>query len=124
MKKLLLIFSILSIHLLGACNHKNSQISAVEVVIYKSKEGVTKEQALKAAKSVNKFISSQKGFVSRTFSETEDSRWIDVLFWESLEDAQNANNIAMKSAVPLKFFETIDEKSMIFLHGKKVFELP
>ena len=100
-----------------------NEANTVEIVVYQVKEGVSESEAIGKAQSVNDFVSSQDGFISRTMSKTVDGKWVDVIFWESLEKAEKANEKAMQSTVPAAFFEIIDEKTMTFIHAEKVFSL-
>lgn len=106
---------------LSACNNKKAKV--VEVVIYKAKEGVSYETALEKAKSVNEFVSQQDGFISRKMSVTKDQQWVDIVYWESLEQAEKATEAAMQAEAAGEYFQIIDEESITFLHGKHVFDL-
>lgn len=96
---------------------------AVEVVIYQAKEGISQEEALEKAQSVNSFVKAQKGFISRNMSATADGKWVDVIFWESLEDAEKATEQAMSAALPSEYFTIIDENTMQFVHAKTAFSI-
>lgn len=98
-------------------------VGAVEIVIYQANEGVSEAQAILLAKSVNNFISSQQGFISRTMSMSEDKKWIDVVFWESLHHAKKASGKAMESEQTAGFFQIINHETMQIVHGEIVFEM-
>ncbi|MEL6562571.1 MAG: hypothetical protein AAFQ94_30660 [Bacteroidota bacterium] len=94
----------------------NKKVETIELVIYKVKEGVTDGKALLAATSVNDFIKSQPGFIARKLSQSPDGKWVDMIYWESLTAAQNANEKAMKSPATASFFDIISQKEIQFYH--------
>ena len=94
----------------------NRKVETIELVIYTVKEGISEKDALQAAASVNDFIKSQPGFISRKLSLSNEGKWVDIIYWESLEAAQVANERAMKSTVTAPFFEIIAQKDMQFYH--------
>jgi hypothetical protein len=94
----------------------------VEVVIWKTKSNFTEEEALYKAKSVNKFVENQKGFISRNLSKNEQGEWLDLVYWNSIEDAQAAAKLAQSSEICQPFFDTINMDSMKFYHFKSKFK--
>jgi len=94
----------------------------VEVVIWKTKSNFTEEETLYKAKAVNKFVENQKGFISRNLSKNEQGEWLDLVYWNSIEDAQAAAKLAQSSEICQPFFDTIDMSSMKFYHFKSKFK--
>ncbi len=128
MKAILLTAMALPIVMLFAFKLENNmentkEIGAVEIVIFSFKEDLSDQEAMKKAQLVNDFISSRKGFISRTTSKLEDGRWSDLVYWESLEEAKAANAEAMKCEPCGLFFSTIDEESTLFIHGETFIQL-
>lgn len=110
---------------MAACHNNKekmeNQAKVIELVLYKSQEGVSEREATEAARSVNQFVSRQPGFISRTLYRTEAAVQIDLIYWRSLKEAKEANQAAMQSEVAGKFFATIDQQSIQFMHAEELF---
>ena len=90
----------------------------VELVVYKLNEGVSRDQFLGTNGAVSTWISKQPGFISRDLSyDSEGDRWIDVIWWESMEQAHAASEKSQTSESCLPMFAQIDEQSMLMIHG-------
>ncbi|MDQ3822675.1 MAG: hypothetical protein M3321_05485 [Actinomycetota bacterium] len=93
----------------------------VELVVYKLNEGVSREQFLATNDAVSAWIARQPGFVSRRLShDPEGDRWVDVLWWESFEEAHAASEKAMTSESCTPMFGLIDTESTLMLHAEQV----
>ena len=91
----------------------------LELVVFELNEGVSREQFLSANDAVSAWIAKQPGFVSRDLSyDAEGDRWIDVIWWESLENAGAAADLAMSSESCAPMFALIDMESLLMLHGE------
>lgn len=101
---------------------ETKKAGAYELVVFKFKSEVSGEEAVKAAASVDEFIQSQKGFISRRTAKTADGIWMDFLEWETMTDAQVANEAAMQSPVAGAFFAQLEEVGMQFYHLEPVFD--
>ena len=91
----------------------------LELVLFKLNEGVSPEQFLGTVDAVSAWISTQPGFVSRELSyDREGDRWIDVVRWETIEDAHAAAELAMTSEACAPMFSLIDMESTLMVHGE------
>ena len=99
------------------------KVTAVEIVIFSFKENYSDQQASEMAGTVNEFISKQSGFISRTTSKLGENRWIDIVYWESMQEAKDASEEAMKSETCGVFFSSINQESMQFMHGETFIEI-
>lgn len=91
---------------------------ALEVVVFELSQGVTAEEFLETTGAVSEWAATQPGFISRDLTRTPDgSKWIDVIWWESLENAQQAAQAAGSSAACAPMFSKIDFGSVTMLHG-------
>ena len=67
----------------------------LELVVFKLAAGVTRDQFLATVDPVSSRISRQPGFISRELSHySQDDRWIEVLWWSTLQEAQSAGPVA------------------------------
>lgn len=90
----------------------------LELVVYKLKEGVSDEQFLGTNGAVSSWISKQPGFISRELVyDGEGDRWVDVIWWETMEQAHAASELSMASESCQPMFALIDMESALMLHG-------
>ena len=90
----------------------------LELVVFKLGDGVSREQFLGTVDGVSHWASRQPGFISRELSyDAEGDRWIEVVWWKTMDDAQAAAERAMSSESCVPMFALIDEESTLMLHG-------
>lgn len=95
----------------------------LELVVFRLNEGASREQLLGTADAVSAWIGSQPGFVSRELvHDAGGERWIDVVWWETIEDAQAAAELAMTSESCAPMFALIDMESALMVHGRRLRE--
>ena len=64
---------------------------ALELVNYRTNDGVNPEQFLAINRQVGEeFTSSQPGFLHREIGRKEDGTWLIAVFWKTGEDARNS----------------------------------
>ena len=102
---------------------KKKNVKAVEIVIFSFKEKYSDQPASEKAMLVNDFISNQSGFISRTTSKLDGDKWIDIVYWESMQEAKDANGAAMKCEPCGAFFNSINQEPMQFMHGETFVEI-
>jgi len=85
------------------------------VVLYISfhlAEGASASDFLLASEELNNgFMSKQKGFISWK-QLVEGRMWVDLLTWESMEDAKNVMEPSCTNALAEKFYSFIDQQSV------------
>lgn len=90
----------------------------LELVVYKLREGVSREQFLGTNDAVSSWIRKQPGFISRELVyDAEGDRWVDVIWWETVEQAKAASERSMTSESCSPMFALIDMESALMLHG-------
>ena len=90
----------------------------LELVVFKLAEGVSRDQFLATVDPVSSWISRQPGFISRELSHDADGdRWIEVVWWRTMEEAHAAAELAMSSESCAPMFGAIDMESTLMLHG-------
>jgi hypothetical protein len=100
---------------------QDSDSHVVEMAIFKLRDGVTRDQLLRTVEPVSEWAMRQPGFISRDLTYSSDSdTWIDVLWWESLEAAHTAAEVALTSESCAPMFELIDMEAAQMLHGERV----
>ena len=95
----------------------------LELVVFKLNGGVSHEQFLATNDAVSAWISKQPGFVSRELSyDADGDRWIDVIWWETMQSAGAAAELALTSDSCAPMFALIDMESTLMLHGTLALE--
>jgi hypothetical protein len=93
----------------------------LELVMFTLRAGSTREELLGTVDAVSSWIAEQPGFVSRSLVEDrEGERWIDVVWWESMAEAQAAAERAVSSVSCTPMFALIDMESTLMVHGDRV----
>lgn len=116
-----LIFGLIVLNAVS-CNHSDTkknnmeQAKIVEMVLWKSREGISAEEAKPLITKLNDFLRAQPGFVARKTALAEDGKFLDIVYWTDLTSAKTAAEKAMKNEELIPFISTIDEKEMIFQH--------
>ena len=86
----------------------------VEIVQFKLTEGVSEEAFIQDAENVQKnFLEKQLGYAgSRQLLKGKDGEGTDIVYWESLEHAENAQKAAMESLTCMPMFQKINPESI------------
>lgn len=91
--------------------------NALEIVMYKTKEGVSDVDFNKTSDEMEtNFAKKQKGFIKRTFAKSENGDWVDVVYWETMDDAIKASGAAMNSPACVPMFGMLDNASVKMFH--------
>lgn len=78
----------------------------VEWAPFKLAEGVDEATLLAASEALqSEFVSKQSGFIRRELVKVKDNQWADIVYWNSLEEAEQAAKNAANSPVCFKYFE-------------------
>ena len=94
-----------------------AETMVAEVVLFWLKPGVERETFLAAAEATTAFLREEMGgFRERELMEDGSGRWLDVVRWASLEEAQAAAAAFATSMRSRAFVEMIDPESMTMLH--------
>lgn len=66
--------------------------SAIEIVTFKLRQGVTEHDLVTASEQSQVFVANLPGFQYRSLSyEIERNLWNDVIYWDSMEEAKQAS---------------------------------
>jgi hypothetical protein len=77
----------------------------VEWAPFQLAEGIDEATLIKISAAVQTdFLSKQSGFVKRDLLKGKDNQWVDILYWNSREEAEQAFKNAEKSPACLKYF--------------------
>jgi hypothetical protein len=97
----------------------SSEAKILELVVFMLREGVSRERFLGTVDAVSAWIAQQPGFISRELvHDTEGDRWIDVVWWTTMDEARAAAELAMSSKSCAPMFGLIDMESSVMAHGQ------
>ena len=95
---------------------KSTNASTLEMVEFRSKEGVSDSEMLEKSSRLHKALNGMDGFIERYLTHGEDGIWVDLVYWSDLASARTAANAVMNIPVAQEFFALIDEQTMRFIH--------
>lgn len=111
-------------------SHNQSKKVVVEWAPFELAEGVDEATLLAASEVLqSEFVSQQSGFIKRELVKANDKQWVDLVYWNSLEEAEQAAKNVANSPVCLKYFELMvgadpDDPSAGVLHLEVVKTYP
>lgn len=80
--------------------------AVVEWAPFRLAEGVSEEQLLRASNDLQVgFLAKQRGFVRRELLRGKDRQWVDVVFWEDQQTADEAMKAAAESPACHEYFK-------------------
>lgn len=92
-------------------------MNIVEIAQFKLAAGVSEKDFLQEAEAVQKnFLEKQSGYIDRELLKDKDGQWVDILHWNSMEEAQKAAELMMGNPTTQGFMQKIDPSSVKMLH--------
>src|SRR3989338_4376815 len=89
----------------------------VEIAQFKLAAGVSEKDFLREAEAVQKnFLEKQSGYIDRELLKDKDGGWVDILHWNSMEEAQKAAEVMMSDPRTQGFMQKIDPSSVKMMH--------
>lgn len=90
--------------------------TTIEIVTYRLKAGISKDQLADIHEAVNQLLSKQAGFFYRSNSEDQTGLIYDIVYWQSLEHAKAAGEAFMASSAGQSLIAICDESSITMEH--------
>ncbi len=84
----------------------------IEHVRGKLKSGVDEKTVMEALDAMHEFIEKYSGFISREIFKGEDGLIGALVYWNSLEEAKQAEKLVHESPISAKLFSLLDPDSM------------
>ena len=92
-----------------------------EIVIFRLRECITEHSFLDAYEAMEKdFFRTAGGYIKRELVKTNDSEWIDIVHWESMQAARQAAEDAALNTTCMSCFKMIDEQTIKISHSRLV----
>ncbi len=83
-----------------------NQNVVVEWAPFELAAGIDEKALLQASEVLQRdFLGKQKGFIRRELLKGKDNHWVDLVYWETREDAEQAAKNAAESAVCRSYFQ-------------------
>ena len=92
----------------------------LELVQFKTKDGIDEDSFLNASEGIMEDVKKLSGFVSRDLVKGTDRLWFDIVYWNSLSEAQEAAKKFFEHPSCLKYFQFIDESSVNVMHLERI----
>lgn len=92
------------------------QAKVIEVVLFELNDGVSPESFIASAAATEKKVRQYSGFIKRQLSQGENGHWVDLVWWESLEEAHQAAEDIMKDTSCAPFMQAIKPDTMQMFH--------
>lgn len=115
--------------LFKACSDNNKLASTkliVEWAPFTLAEGVDEAALVEASNALQTdFLSKQRGFIRRDLLKGKDNQWVDIVYWNSQEEADQASKNAANSPACHQYFSLMaetnhDDPSLGVLHFEQV----
>lgn len=88
----------------------------VEVVLYRLREGVSRETQMAALQAAQSEIASLPGFIRREVLADADGQWVEMVYWRTMDEALNAMNLIADKPNLQQAFTLLDEGTIRMLH--------
>jgi heme-degrading monooxygenase HmoA len=88
----------------------------IELVSVKARPGVDEADMLRAADAVMAFLSKANGFIRRELFKAGEDQWVDLIYWNSREEAEAALAQSMDQPSVQAMMSLLDENSLNMLH--------
>jgi hypothetical protein len=90
--------------------------TTVELVSYRLKDNISKEQLAATHNDVNQFLQQQQGFMYRSCSEDDNGLIYDIVYWQNMESAKAAGEAFMNHPAGQSLVVLCDESSLTMNH--------
>jgi hypothetical protein len=92
----------------------------LEVVLFKLKPNVEETAFLEASEAIMPDLRAMQGFIHRELHKDAESRWMDTVQWQSLDEAQRAAQVLIGLPCAQALFAMLDGSSVTILHLEPV----
>ena len=90
--------------------------TTLELVSYRLKDNISKDQLAATHDDVNQFLQQQEGFMYRSCSEDDSGLIYDIVYWQNMETAKAAGEAFMTHPAGQSLVVLCDESSLTMNH--------
>lgn len=94
--------------------------NVVETVNFKLAQGFTSQDLLSLNEPMVQFLKEQEGMLYRSLCEKEDGSYTDIVYWQDMTSAKQAQQAFFQSPVCEQFAQCIDKESVQLEHIKVI----
>ncbi len=94
--------------------------AVVELVLMRAKAGLSEAEVRAAGDAAQPEMDALPGLLSRELLLSDDGLWVDIVHWDSLENAQGALKLAEGMPKLQHLFSLLDESSVQMYHLRPV----
>ncbi len=88
----------------------------VEVVLFKPAPEVSEADVLKTTAMMQTKVMTMPGYIDRQLLKNSDGQWVDLVWWESMEQAQSAAEAIMGDEDLAPYMFVFDNAEMTMFH--------
>jgi hypothetical protein len=88
----------------------------LEVVLFKLKPSVAESTFMDVNESILGDLRAMDGFIRRDLFKDSHGQWMDIVYWNSMHDAQRAAELFPTLSCAQNLMEMLDETSLTMLH--------
>ncbi|MFN7663384.1 MAG: hypothetical protein ACK5PH_00985 [Inhella sp.] len=92
----------------------------IEVVLFRSKPGVSLSHMQQAVQRSQERVATLPGFVSRSTGHAGDGAYVDVVHWQDMSSAEEAAKVVMTCAECADLMALIDLEGVQMQHFVKI----
>ncbi len=92
--------------------------NVVEIVNFKLANGFTSHDFLSSNDQMTQFLNEQQGMIYRSLCEKDDGSFVDIVYWENMDLAKQAQQAFFASPLCEKFADCIEKESVQLDHVK------
>ncbi|NHF60708.1 hypothetical protein FK220_015235 [Flavobacteriaceae bacterium TP-CH-4] len=93
-----------------------TNLVCIEVVRFKGNPAFSTVQVQEAMAKTNAYIKEFDGFIKRTISVNEEGEFLDIVYWESMQQAKNAAIELQQNPKIMEHFKVIDFSTVTMKH--------
>ncbi len=90
--------------------------ATIEMVTFKLNSDASEKDFLATNPALESWVSKQPGFEYRSLSQKQDGQWVDIVYWQTAEDAQKAGTLFMQANETQAMMSFIDKDSVDMQH--------
>ncbi|KAA1245993.1 hypothetical protein [Aquimarina sp. RZ0] len=94
----------------------NAKPYVIEVVLFEVNPEYTVEEVKTALTSLNDIVKLYDGFIDRITANNKEGKYIDLVYWDTMESAKKAAETIMKDQKSETIFKVIKSTSVDMYH--------
>ena len=91
-----------------------------EIVLYRLKPDIERERFLQISARATEWLRTRRGYIRRDLLEDESGQWIDLVRWETMDDALAAADAFAQTPDAAAFMEAVEPESIRMMHPRRV----